>query len=116
MIDSSGHTVAASPLLETKLYLPQWRSGLVRRPRLIERLDQGIEGKLTLVSAPAGFGKTTLLAEWLAATQAGERAAAWLSLDQSDNDPARFWAYFIAALQTVQSGVGEGGLSLVYSP
>ena len=57
----------ASPLLETKLYVPRRRRGLVARPRLSERLDRGADAKLTLVSAPAGFGKTTLLAEWLAA-------------------------------------------------
>ena len=108
--------VAASPLLETKLYVPKWRTGLVSRPRLVERLDRGTERKLTLVSAPAGFGKTTLLAEWLAAAPAGERPAAWVSLDQSDNDPALFWAYFITALQTVQSGVGDNALSLLHSP
>ena len=108
--------VAASPLLETKLYRPKWRPGLVSRPRLIERLDQGAERKLTLVSAPAGFGKTTLLAEWLAASKAGGRPAAWVSLDQSDNDPALFWAYFITALQTVESGIGDSELSLLRSP
>ena len=69
---------AASPLLETKLYIPKWRPGLVSRPRLIERLDQGIERKLTLVSAPAGFGKTMALAEWLAATPARDRPGAWV--------------------------------------
>jgi len=116
MVDSPGHKVPTSPLLETKLYIPKWRAGLVSRPRLIERLEQGIERKLTLVSGPAGFGKTTLLAEWLAATPASERPAAWISLDQSDNDPALFWAYFITALQAVQSGVGEITLSLLNSP
>ena len=116
MVDTPGQTVATSPLLETKLYTPKWRPGLVSRPRLIERLDQGTERKLTLVSAPAGFGKTTLLAEWVAGTAASDRPAAWVSLDQSDNDPALFWAYFVAALQTVQSGVGEGALSLLHSP
>ena len=116
MVDSPGHTVAGIPLLETKLYIPQWRPGLVSRLRLIERMHQGIERKLTLVSAPAGFGKTTLLAEWLAAAPAGERTAAWVSLDQSDNDPALFWAYFITALQKIQSGVGKRALSLLHSP
>ena len=116
MAESAGRTGATSPLLETKLYIPKWRPGLVSRPRLIERLDQGIERKLTLVSAPAGFGKTTLLAEWLTATPASQRAAGWVSLDQSDNDPAFFWAYFITALQKVQSEVGESALSLLHSP
>ena len=72
-----------------------------------------------LVSAPAGFGKTTLLTEWLAARPAAladEQLAAWLSLDRSDNDPASFWAYVIAALRTVVSGVGESALALLDAP
>jgi LuxR family maltose regulon positive regulatory protein len=116
MVDSPGHTVAGNPLLETKLYIPKWRPGLVSRPRLIERMHQGIERKLTLISAPAGFGKTTLLAEWLAATPVSERDAGWVSLDQSDNDPAFFWAYFITALRKVRSDVGESALALLHSP
>jgi len=116
MVDSSGHSAAASPLLQTKLYIPRARPGLVPRPRLIERLDQGIDGELTLVSAPAGFGKTTLLAEWLATAQAGTGPAAWVALDQNDNDPTLFWAYFIGALQTVQAQVGTRALSLLQSP
>jgi ATP/maltotriose-dependent transcriptional regulator MalT len=96
------------PLLETKLY--------VRRPRLSERLNRGAESKLTLVLAPAGFGKTTLLAEWLAAAQANERSAVWLSLDPRDNHPATFWTYLITALQTVAPGVGAGALALLESP
>ena len=108
--------VAGIPLLETKLYSPKWRPGLISRPRLIERLDQGAERKLTLVSAPAGFGKTTLLAEWLAATPASERAAGWVSLDETDNDSALFWAYFITALQKVRPEVGESALALLLSP
>ena len=96
----------AGPLLETKLHVPRRRRGLVPRPRLSERLSRGAESTLTLVSAPAGFGKTTLLAEWLATAAAEERSAAWLSLDQRDNDPALFWTYLIAALQTAAPGVG----------
>src|SRR5881409_2003963 len=105
-----------TPLLETKFYVPKWRRGLVPRPRLSERLNRGAESKLTLVSAPAGFGKTTLLAEWLAAAPADERSAAWLSLDRSDNHPASFWTYLITALQTVEPGVGAGAISLLQSP
>jgi LuxR family maltose regulon positive regulatory protein len=116
MMSSPGQTVAGVPLLATKRYAPRWRPGLVSRRRLIARLDQGIARKLTLVSAPAGFGKTTLLAEWLAATPAGERPAAWVSLDPGDNDPALFWAYVITALQTVRPGVGANALSLLHSP
>ena len=105
-----------SPLLETKLYIPRLRRGLVTRPRLSERLSRGGESKLTLVSAPAGFGKTTLLAEWLAATPANERPTAWLSLDPSDNQAASFWPYLIAALRTVVPEVGATALSLLGSP
>jgi LuxR family maltose regulon positive regulatory protein len=106
-------------LLETKLYVPRSRRALVLRPRLSERLDRGTASKLVLVSAPAGFGKTTLLTEWLAArpaAPAGERLTAWLSLDRGDNDPASFWAYVIAALRTVAPGVGEGALALLDAP
>jgi LuxR family maltose regulon positive regulatory protein len=91
----------------------------VPRPRLSERLDRGTASKLTLVSAPAGFGKTTLLTEWLAAGPAGpadERLAAWLSLDRADNDPVSFWTYVIAALRTVAPGVGESALALLQAP
>jgi LuxR family maltose regulon positive regulatory protein len=95
----------AGPLLETKLHVPR-RRALVARPRLTERLDRGAESALTLVSAPAGFGKTTLLAEWLA----GGRMAAWLSLDARDNDPAVFWAYVVAAVRSVAPGIGAGAL------
>ena len=94
-------------LLETKLYVPRSRRDLVLRPRLSERLDRGTAAKLVLVSAPAGFGKTTLLTEWLAARPAAladERLAAWLSLDRGDNDPASFWAYVIAAALTTGTG------------
>jgi LuxR family maltose regulon positive regulatory protein len=105
-------------LLETKFYVPRPRRGQVPRPRLSERLDRGIASKLMLVSAPAGFGKTTLLTEWLAAgsaAPAGERLAAWLSLDRGDNHPASFWAYVIAALRAA-AGIGESALALLQAP
>ena len=108
-----------APLLQTKLFVPRSRRGLVPRPRLTERLDRGAASKLMLVSAPAGFGKTTLLAEWLAAGPARptkEPSAAWLSLDRGDNDPATFWTYVIAALQTVAPGVGADTLTLLQEP
>ena len=105
----------ASPLLETKLHVPRRRRSLVARPRLLERLSRESEPELTLVSAPAGFGKTTLLAEWLAGVSADGRSVAWLSLDESDNDPALFWTYVIAALQTAVQGVGGRALSLLQS-
>jgi LuxR family transcriptional regulator, maltose regulon positive regulatory protein len=106
----------AGPLLETKLHVPRWRRSLVARPRLSERLSRGAESALTLVSAPAGFGKTTLLAEWLAVTAAGGRSVAWLSLDRRDNDPALFWTYLVAALNTGASAVGAGALALLQPP
>src|SRR6267378_5176243 len=104
-----------SPLLESKLYVPKPRRALVARPRLRERLGRGTESKLTLVSAPAGFGKTTLLTEWLAAPS-DERFTAWLSLDASDNDPAAFWAYLIAALQRAAPGLGATALAIAQWP
>ena len=105
----------ASPLLETKFHVPTRRRGLVARSRLNERLRRAGESALTLVSAPAGFGKTTLLTDWLTTAPGDGRATAWLSLDHSDNDPALFWAYFIAALKTAAPGVGEGALALLRS-
>jgi ATP/maltotriose-dependent transcriptional regulator MalT len=106
-----GDSLVPAPLLETKLYVPRSRRGLVPRPRLSARLDRGAASTLMLVSAPAGFGKTTLLTEWLAggpAAPAGERLAAWLSLDRGDSDPVSFWTYVIAALRTVALGaLGE---------
>ncbi len=119
MATAAEQAVAGISLLETKLYVPRWRSGLVSRPRLVERLNQGIERKLTLVSAQAGFGKSTLLSEWLASIPAGERAAGragWVSLDESDNDPALFWAYVIAALRKIHPGVGGNALTLAQAP
>ena len=111
--------VVPIPLLQTKLYIPRPRPGLVQRPRLIERLERGTASKVTLVSAPAGFGKTTLLADWLASgltASADERSAAWLSLDRGDNDPASYWTYLITALQTAAPGVGADMLALLQEP
>ena len=73
-------------------------------------------GRSILVSAPAGFGKTTLLAEWLATVEADKGSVAWVSLDRSDNEPTLFWAYFIAALQTVDAQIGKNTLVLLHSP
>ena len=120
-----------TPLLTTKLHIPPPRPGLVQRPRLLQRLDEGLAlgHRLTLISAPAGFGKTTLLSEWIAQRRGDKEtrrqgevvssplvspspgllvSSAWLSLDEGDNDPARFWAYLIAALRTVHATIGEG--------
>jgi len=98
------------PLLTTKLYIPPIRRNLVPRPRLIDRLNAGLHRKLTLISAPAGFGKTTLVSGWVAGC---ERPAAWLSLDEGDNDPTRFLTYLIAALQTIAAHIGQGVLDVL---
>ncbi|MGZ6272817.1 MAG: LuxR C-terminal-related transcriptional regulator, partial [Candidatus Limnocylindrales bacterium] len=104
-----------APILATKLYIPPSRRSVVLRRRLVERLNEGLASgnKLTLVSAPAGFGKTTLVVEWVAGCG---RSAAWLSLDQADSDLGRFLTYLIAALQTVAPGIGEGVLTVLQSP
>jgi LuxR family maltose regulon positive regulatory protein len=106
----------AGPLLETKLFVPRLRRGLVTRPRLIERMNRGTESRLTLVSAPPGFGKTTLVAAWLAAAPAEGRSVAWLSLDPGDNEAAPFWTSVVAALQTAVPGVGARALALLQAP
>jgi LuxR family maltose regulon positive regulatory protein len=105
----------ATPLLKTKLYIPPVRPELVSRPRLVARLSIGLRSgrKLTLVSAPAGFGKTTLVTEWLGST---ERSCTWLSLDEGDNDPVRFWTYVIAAIQTVNQELGHEARQIIGSP
>jgi len=107
-----------APLLATKLYIPPIRPELVPRPRLVECLSTALHRKLTLVSAPAGFGKTTLLSEWVAGRRqsATNEHIAWLSLDEGDNDPSRFLAYLVAALQTVDSNLGQGVLAALQSP
>lgn len=104
----------AHPLLETKFHVPRRRRSLVTRSRLIERLV-GADSALTLVSAPAGFGKTTLLTEWLDAAPGDGPTAAWLSLDQRDNDASLFWAYVIAALQTATPAIGARALAVLES-
>ncbi len=104
-----------TPILATKLYLPPPRSKIVHRPHLIERLNEGLTAgcKVSLISASAGFGKTTLVSEWVAVCG---RPVAWLSLDGGDNDPARFISYLVKALQTIQAGIGEGLLAALQSP
>jgi LuxR family maltose regulon positive regulatory protein len=105
----------ANPLVETKLYLPMPRRRLVTRPRLSGRLSRGSDARLILISAPAGFGKTTLLTAWLAAMDTETRSVAWLSLDESDRQPATFWTYVITALQTAVPGIGADALTLLQS-
>jgi LuxR family maltose regulon positive regulatory protein len=106
------------PLLLTKLFVSPPRPKIVLRPRLIERLNEGMHCKLTLISAPAGFGKTTLVSEWVAGCG---QPVAWLLLDEGDNDPTRFLTYLIAALQTMPpktsgANIGAGVLAVLQSP
>ena len=133
----NGYNCAMStPILATKLHIPSPRLNVVLRPSLSERLNQGLHRKLTLISAPAGFGKTTLLASWLAERQNanGKRQndvddtllpftysllpfeVAWLSLDEGDNDLTRFLTYLVAALQTIAPTIGAGLLSALQAP
>jgi LuxR family maltose regulon positive regulatory protein len=125
-------SLAMEPLLTTKLFIPPQRPELVPRLRLIEQLNEGLHRKLTLISAPAGFGKTTLVTDWvqaigkatssIATVREGASpptAIAWLSLDKGDNDPVRFLTYFIAALNRgirVEKSIGEGAVSMLPSP
>ncbi len=102
-----------TPILATKLYIPPLRPKVVSRPRLLERLNEGLHRKLTLIAAPAGFGKTTLVSEWVASCQ---RPTAWLSLDEGDNDPTRFLTYLVAALQTIAANIGESVSGVLQSP
>ncbi len=124
----------SAPLLTTKLHIPATRSDAVLRPRLIELLDQGLARKLTLIAAPAGFGKTTLIAAWLdhqrleaSDLRLGESSltsspqplaprVAWLSLDDDDNDPVRFLTYLIAAVRTINPAIGPAALAFLGAP
>ncbi len=100
-------------LLATKLYMPGPRPGQGPRPRLLARLDEGLARGLVLVCAPAGYGKTVLLADW---TRCVGKPAAWLSLDAGDNDPARFWRHAVAALDRARPGTGERVAPLLGPP
>ena len=116
----------STPILATKLYIPPPRPKIVLRPRLIERLNYGLSSsrKLTLISASAGFGKTTLVSEWIAALTpsplpVGEGLGvrvAWLSLDEGDNDSIRFLTYLVTALQTLAPNMGAGVITVLQSP
>src|SRR5215207_9839544 len=100
-------------LLATKLFVPPARANLVARPRLFERVEAGLQNKLTLIAAPAGFGKTTLLSAWRASAAGSALRFGWVSLDRADNDPLRFWSYLITALETLAPGVGTTALALL---
>jgi LuxR family maltose regulon positive regulatory protein len=105
----------STPILATKLYVPPLRPRVVPRPRLTAQLDEGLAlgCKLTLISASAGFGKTTLVSAWSASCR---RPVAWLSLDAGDSEPVRFLTSLIAALQTIRAGIGEELFAALQSP
>ena len=101
-------------ILATKFHVPPARASIVNRPRLLNKLKPALKYDMVLVSAPAGFGKTTLVSEWVRQVQPEIRTA-WLSLDEGDNDPTRFWQYFIAAIQNCQPNIGTDALSCLSS-
>ena len=103
------------PILATKLAIPPHRADVVLRPRLTRGLNDALAGRLTVISAPPGFGKTTLVTEWLSEFTNRDRVA-WISLDDGDNDPARFLTYLISAIRTVEREFVPGLLNLLYAP
>ena len=111
----------STPILATKLYIPPPRPEVISRARLIEQLQGGLNRKLTLISAPAGFGKTTLVSDWVASCAGGAHPAevcrvTWLSLDKEDHDLPRLLSYLIAALQKISNNFGESVLASLQSP
>ena len=97
-------------LLRTKLFVPKPRTDLVQRPQIIELLSKGLETRLTFISAPNGYGKTTLLSQWIHSTQI---PVAWLSLDKTDDQLFRFFLYVVTALQTLEPSIGKELLPLL---
>jgi LuxR family maltose regulon positive regulatory protein len=109
------YPTATAELLRTKLVPPRVRAALVARPSLLARLDAGLDHKLTLVSAPAGFGKTTLVSTWIATHTNGQDPppVGWVALDTGDNDPVRFWRYVIAACRALDEAIGRTSWALL---
>ncbi|MCB0167556.1 MAG: tetratricopeptide repeat protein [Anaerolineae bacterium] len=103
-------------MLKTKLYIPPARPQLVPRPRLTRQLNQGLHRKLTLVAAPPGFGKTTLMSEWQASLSIDDCSMVWVSLDEQDNDPVRFWSYVVTALDAAVADLDENISPLLHTP
>ncbi|HEY6072879.1 MAG TPA: hypothetical protein VIV15_05665, partial [Anaerolineales bacterium] len=104
----SQSTLTEPPLLLTKILIPQIPSGSIHRPRLTEQIHRGVQGPLTMLAAPAGFGKTHLLIEW---TKETDLPVTWLTLDSDHNDLNRFFRYLIGALQILEAGLGEEALN-----
>src|SRR5512135_1709771 len=103
----------AESLLQTKLMPPRLSFSAIPRDNLLERLDRGLGRKLTLLTSPTGFGKTTLVSMWLANR---DFPAAWVTLDENDNDPSRFWTYFVSAVRRFNADVGKTTLSALNAP
>lgn len=103
----------SDPLLHTKLMPPRLQPAVIQRAGLLDRLDAGMARKLTLISAPTGYGKTTLVSQWIASRGV---IPAWVTLDENDNDPSRFWTYLVSALRTLDQGVGKPALSALAAP
>jgi len=112
---SSATSLPSLHLLKTKISVPPTRQNMVMRPRLMQRMNAAMRGTLTLVIAPAGWGKTSLLNTWYAEARRSAWSLVWVSLDADDNDPTRFWTYVINASNTLQPGVGETPLALLYA-
>jgi LuxR family maltose regulon positive regulatory protein len=115
LAENRSRLLEAAHILTTKLFIPTARENAIVRPYLVEKLLSSVDrpGSFALVSGPAGFGKTTLLSEFIAGHQ---QPAAWVSLDEGDNDPLRFWMYLIAACRSILEDVGESALELVGTP
>jgi len=113
-ISQTREFLVSLPILKTKLVIPPSRPELVQRQRLIEKLNTGLSRKLTILSAPAGFGKTTLLSSWAAQLESSQ--VSWVSIDQEDNSFSRFLTYLVTALQSIESHFGAGALSAIQSP
>lgn len=101
--------MASTTLVATKLFVPQVRPNRVARTRLIDLLNEGVSRRITVITAPAGYGKTTLLSEWVVQSAL---PVAWISLDEADNDEDRLLTYLVAALQAITSGAGMGEIAL----
>ncbi|MEZ4522821.1 MAG: hypothetical protein R3A46_14425 [Thermomicrobiales bacterium] len=116
MAGAAAQAIEPDLLVETKFFVPQWKHGLINRQTLIDRLNEGAALKLTLLSAPAGFGKTTAMAEWIASARPDRHSIAWVSLDKTNNDPVLFWTYVITAIGRAKPDAGDLALRMLQNP